>query len=92
MSFFRRLIEAISICNYIDLNKSSRSKYIVNLGIVNRVNKNSFIYQKVLDEMMFPLHNLGYSKTRSIIRIKEVLEMFKVTNYLDKNILLLTLP
>lgn len=73
-------------CNNIYLNKNNASKYIVNLGIVSRVNNNSFIFKKVIDEMMYPLTNLGYSHNKSITRIKEILELFNSHDLLNKSI------
>lgn len=76
-----------SIClNDISLNKKNVDKYIVNIGIVDRVNKNSFIYNSVIDEMMYPLRNLGYSKRKSLERINEVLDIFSCNDLIDKKI------
>lgn len=74
-------------CNDIDLNKRNISKYIVNLGIVTRVTSDSFKYNKVIDEMIYPLDNLGYSRTRSIDRIKEILSLFNKSELIDKRII-----
>ena len=73
-------------CDNVTLNENNAYEYITKIGVVNRVNGNSFVYKKVIDEMMYPLINLGYSKNRCLYRINEVLEMFNVTNYLDKYI------
>ena len=73
-------------CNNIELDRRSVNEYIVNLGVVERVDKNSFVYKKVLDEMMYPLLNLGYSKNNSLTRINEVLELFNEVSMLDKYI------
>ena len=76
-----------SIClNDISLNKKNVDKYIVNIGIVDRVNKNSFIYNSVIDEMIYPLRNLGYSKRKSLERINEVLDVFSCNDLIDKKI------
>ena len=72
--------------NNITLNSNNIHEYIVNFGVIGRVNKNSFIFNNVIDEMMYPLRNLGYSKRNSINRINEILDIFKATDYLDKNI------
>lgn len=79
----------ISIDN-IDLNKNNIDKYIVNLGVVERVNSNSFFYDSVINEMIYPLSNLGYSKRKALTRINEVLELFSCTSFLDKRISELT--
>ena len=73
-------------CNDICLNNDNLFKYIANFGIVERINKNSFIYKSVIDEMIYPLHNLGYSKEKSLLRIKEVLSIFHKEDFLNKQI------
>ncbi len=73
-------------CRGIPLNKRNITKYITNFGIVERVNKNSFIFRRVIDEMKYPLNNLGYSNNKSLTRIKEVLELFNKDDWLDKDI------
>ena len=73
-------------CNKISLNKENIYKYIVNLGVVERVNNNSFIYNLVIDEMMYPLRNLGVSKKNSLNRINEVLSIFNASDLLNKKI------
>ena len=74
------------ICNDVYLNNNSLFEYIVNLGIVERVTKNSFLYQNVIDEMIYPLYNLGYSKRKIDKRINEILELFNETKFRDKKI------
>ena len=73
-------------CNNICLNHGNTFNYIVSLGIVERVNKNSFIYKRVIDEMMYPLLNLGYGKVKSLDRVKEVLSLFHKEELIDKDI------
>lgn len=70
----------------IPLNIKNKWNYITNIGVVDRVNENSFIYKKVIDEMMYPLHNLGYSKKKCIERINDVTGFFDTKDYLDKEI------
>ena len=73
-------------CDGVDLNGHSIREYIVNLGVVERVNKTSFIFKTVVDEMMYPLTNLEYSKKECLSRINDVLELFKEKSILDKKI------
>ena len=73
-------------CNDTLLNRKEVNDYITNLGIVERVNRDSFITKRVIDEMMYPLTNLGYSKHYSLERINEVLELFNKKDILDKRI------
>lgn len=73
-------------CNDILLGKDNYQEYIVNIGIVERVNNHSFIYKRVIDEMKYPLYNLGYSKKNILNRINEVLSFFDVNYFIDKDI------
>lgn len=73
-------------CNSVNLDLNSISDYITNIGVVDRVNEKSFIYQKVIDEMLYPLHNLGFGRNNGLTRIKEVLSLFKSDGLLNKNI------
>ena len=73
-------------CNNIMLNRENIHNYIVNLGIVERIHQKSFIYNSVVDEMTYPLHNLGYRNKKCLERINEVLELFNVSSFIDKNI------
>ena len=73
-------------CNNILLNEDNYYEYLVNMGIVERVNRYSFVYKKVIDEMMYPLYNLGYSKKNILNRINELLSFFDIDYFIDKNI------
>ena len=73
-------------CNNVVLTNETTFDYFTNIGVVERVNNNSFLFQKVIDEMKYPLYNLGYSKTEIINRINEVLSLFEVEKFIDKNI------
>ena len=63
-------------CDEVLLNSDTISEYIKKIGIVERVNSDSFIYQSVYDEMSYPLYNLDYPKKKRDSRIKEVLKYF----------------
>lgn len=59
-------------CYGISLNRNNVNNYIRQLGLVFNVNNNVFLFDNVLDELSYPLKNLGYSNsyiTRSISRI-----------------------
>lgn len=73
-------------CNEVILNKKNYYNYLVNIGIVERVNSHSFIYKKVLDEMKYPLYNLGYNKKNTMAIINKAVSFFNVSDYLDKDI------
>ena len=89
-TLFKLLASLIPTTNMISCNgvmlDNNYYDYLVNIGIVERVNKNSFIYSKVIDEMMYPLLNLGFSKKKALKRINEVLEIFDSSYMLDKYI------
>lgn len=78
------------MCNNVYLDDNSILDYILNIGIVERVNKKSFLYQRVYDELRYPLYNLGYSKKKMDTRINEVLTIFNRLDILDKDISNLT--
>ena len=73
-------------CDNVILNRENIYNYITKLGIVERINRNSFQYSYVIDEMIFPLHNLGYSKKYALERIKEVLSLFDRSEFINKSI------
>ena len=74
------------ICDGVYLNLKSINRYIQKIGIVERITNDSFIYQNVHDEMVYPLYNLGYSKKRREKRIREVLSYFNLDDIKEKNI------
>ena len=71
------------ICDGISIDNIN--DYIKKIGVVERVNNKSFIYQKVYNELSFPLYNLGYSKRRRDNRINELLNSFNL-DCIDKDI------
>ena len=76
----------IITCDNVLLNSDSIYEYIKKIGIVERVNENSFIYESVYNEMSYPLYNLGYSKIKRDNRIKKVLNYFNAIDFLNKKI------
>ncbi len=73
-------------CNDICFNKQNSYDYIKNIGVVERVTNKSFVYKKVVDEMMYPLLNLGYSVSYSEDRVNEILSIFKREDLINKYI------
>ena len=73
-------------CNNVLLSKQTRLQYIRNIGVVSKVSKNSFLFEKVIDEMRYPLINLGYSKIVINNRITEVIKLFKMESILNKKV------
>ncbi len=73
-------------CNGITLNEDTCFKYIKNIGVVPKLDSSIFIYQNVLNEMLFPLHNLHYSKRTAMQRINYILNLFHKEYFKDRKI------
>lgn len=73
-------------CDRILLNEDTKNDYIKMIGVVEQVNKYSFNYKTVKDEMMYPLINLGYSINNAMLRINEVLNIFHSDYIIKRNI------
>lgn len=73
-------------CNGVVLNKNNCFNYVKNIGVVFGVNKNSFIYQTVKEELMYPLINLGYPKMIIERKIKKLLSELKLESLYNKKI------
>lgn len=59
-------------------------------GIVIHDFSNKFLFDKVFDELVFPLENLCYPKEKIESRVIEVANLFDISNLLDKNIIDIT--
>lgn len=55
-------------------------------GIVIHDFSNKFLFEKVYDELVFPLENLCYDKKKIEERVIEIARVFKITKLLDRNI------
>jgi len=73
-------------CNGVILNKNNVFNYIKNIGVVFGVNKNSFIYETVKEELMYPLINLGYPKMIIERKIKRLLSDLRMESLYNKKI------
>ena len=73
-------------CNNILLNSKNRYLYLKNIGIVERINKYSFNFKTVKDELMYPLINLGLFKLDILKRIRVLLDFFVVSYLLNKKV------
>jgi len=80
------LTENQLICDDVILNHETKYQYIKTIGVIEKVNEKSFHYQKILDEMMYPLYNLHYSKKKSMDIIHNTLKKFKKEDWIEKNI------
>lgn len=74
------IIPTNNVVNYngVDLNRNNVNNYIKQLGLVFNVNKDSFLFDKVYDEMVYPLKNLGYSDFYIKRQISKVLNLFSL--------------
>ena len=73
-------------CNNVILNENNCFNYVKNIGVVFGINKNSFKYQTVKEELMYPLINLGYPKRIIERKIKKILEELRLESLYNKNI------
>ena len=60
--------------NNIYLNINNKKNYIKEIGVINRVNKYSFIYKTVKSELYSPLINLGYNYNVAKKRVNDILK------------------
>ncbi|MDD3241307.1 MAG: ABC transporter ATP-binding protein [Bacilli bacterium] len=70
--------------SYVNSNRIQASASFY--GIVIHDFSNKFLFEKVYDELVFPLENLCYEKKMIEDRVIEVAKIFKITKLLDRNI------
>lgn len=82
------LIETDNVCkcNEIFFNKDNTYSYLKNIGVVSCVNKNSFLFETVREELSYPLINLGYPQFIVNRIIYDKLEEFNLLSIIDKKI------
>lgn len=80
------LINNVICLDGIMLNKDTKNNYLKNIGIVERVNENSFYFKKVIDEMYYSLSGFGYNKIKALEIIQYFFDKFKISSFLSKNI------
>ena len=68
------------------LNKENVLKYITKIGIVSNEFNNQFLCNKVKEELMLPLKNLGYKTYKINKKIKEISKYFEIENILNNDI------
>ena len=73
------------ILDGISLNKEKVLKYIKKIGIATNDFKSPFLFQKVKDELFYPLSNLGYSDNKIESIVNKKIKYFNMENLLDKN-------
>ena len=82
------IIPTHNVCYFYDLalNRKNVLSYIAKLGIVTNDFNQPFIFKKVIDELKYPLINLGYSDSKIQRTINKYAEYFEIENLLDKKI------
>lgn len=71
--------------NGISLNKKSFREYLLSIGVVFFDDNNKFLFEKVIDELAFPLENLNYKKDDITNRIYEIRNLLDLQNCINKN-------
>ena len=74
------------IYNGYTLSKSNFKKYIRKVGVVFEDVHNTYICEKVDDELKFPLMHLCYPYSEITKRMKEIADLLDINGILDKNI------
>jgi len=72
--------------NGISLNKKNIRDYLLSIGVVFFDDNNKFLFDKVIDELAFPLENLNYKRKDISNRIDEVKKLLEIQNCINKNI------
>lgn len=74
---------------YIDgipLTKETLREYSLQIGSVFFKDRNKFLCEDVMSELVFPLENLCFSKDEITIRLKEILDIFDINDIRKKKI------
>lgn len=77
--------EAITIDDIV-LNKKNIKKYARNIGVVFSLDQNQFLFNRVIDEITFPLGNLNYSKKMMKDALNEVTKLLFLEDILNKEV------
>ena len=68
------------------LNHENLKKYLLMIGVVFFDNNNKFLFDKVIDELTFPLENLNYKRNDILKRVREVTNLLDLNNCINKKI------
>lgn len=68
------------------LNHENLKKYLLMIGVVFFDNNNKFLFDKVTDELTFPLENLNYKRNDILKRVREVTNLLDLNNCINKKI------
>ena len=70
--------------NNISLNKKNIKDYMILFGVIFADDQYLFLTDNVIDELSFPLENLGFSKKEILARVNEVSKLFNLDNIINK--------
>lgn len=76
----------ICILNGISLNKKNVLNYITKIGVATNDLNQQFLFNKVKDELAYPLLNLGYPEHKINKKILKISKFFEIENLLNKKI------
>ena len=79
-------VEESIIIDDIVLNKKNIKKYSRNIGVVFSRDQNQFLFDKVIDEITFPLCNLNYSKKKMREAVDEINKLLFLDSILEKEV------
>ena len=79
-------IEDLIMIDDIVLNKKNIKKYSREIGVVFTRDQNQFLFDKVIDEITFPLCNLKYSKKEIKAAVNEISKLLFIDELLDKEL------
>lgn len=87
------IIPTVDVCalDGISLNKENVLEYITKIGVVTNDITNPFLFNKVKDELAYPLVNLGFPEHKINKKILKTSEYFDIQDLLNKKISSLTL-
>lgn len=83
-------IEESVLIDDIILNKKNIRKYSRNIGVVFSLDQNQFLFNRVIDEITFPLGNLNYSKRHMKDALDDVVKLLFLDDVLNKEVWELT--
>ena len=89
LSVIMPICEHVYIDDFV-LNRKNIKKYSRCIGVVFSLDQNQFLFDKVIDEIMFPLANLNYKKGAIRRSVTDVSNLLFLDDILDKKISELT--
>ncbi len=70
----------------ISLSKKTIRKYSRNIGVIFSLDNNQFLFERVIDEVTFPLCNLNYSKKQINAQLTKISKILFLKDIMNKKI------